>query len=140
MVTTTSTVEVTTKEGTENAEIEGYVNVTLSMLGVTTTVKVPAGTLIVEEGEEVEELELEGYTFDGYFADADGETEFDFTKAIDEDTTIYALFTEIVEEAPEDETKNPQTGDNLYFMISMAALSFAGLFLVAKKVSARNHA
>ena len=37
--------------------------------------------------------EVEGYTFDGWYADADYNTEFDFTKPITGDTTVYAKWT-----------------------------------------------
>lgn len=126
-------VEVTSPDGQVNAQIPDYVDLTVSVNGEVMFGKFPAGEVL----DRLEDPEAaDGYTFDNWYADPDGNTPFDFTQTIDENTTIYALFTENQTDLPD----NPQTGDNLYFLISMAVLSFTGLFFISKKVSARNHA
>ena len=55
-----------------------------------TSVTIPAS---VTEIGKLTAPTVEGYTFDGWYADAAHTTEFDFTKPITGDTTIYAKWT-----------------------------------------------
>ena len=55
-------------------------------------------TVTVESGKTaspVEDPEREGYRFDGWFTTASAETQFDFSKAITADTTVYAGWTQV---------------------------------------------
>ena len=92
--------DVEESDGYRYEEDYGFYSVTYSLAPSTYTVKFETG-----EGSKVELQEIEsgktatkpatdptraGYTFGGWYADEDRKTEYDFSKAILEDTTIYA--------------------------------------------------
>ena len=69
----------------------------------------------VESGQKAkrpEDPEREGYTFDGWYTDADLTEEYDFDAAVSASLTLYAKWTEIAEEPQEPENpENPGTDD-----------------------------
>ena len=54
----------------------------------------------------------EGYKFDGWYADKDLKTAFDFTTAINEDTTVYAKWTEDKKEDTKEDDKKEDTKED----------------------------
>lgn len=68
-----------------------------------------------------------GYTFDGWYADANCSTKFDFNSAITADTTVYAKWTKNAV-TPTDPT-SPQTGDNSMFYLWLMLLAGSGAVL-----------
>lgn len=106
-------------------------------------VSIPKGTLFTEE--EVEELLTainedlgdSGIEFKGFFADKEFEEEFDFAKAIEEDTDVYLVFAEKSEgedtptETPAE--KNPETSDiNMMALIIALLIGGTGLAFTIK--------
>lgn len=138
------------EEVVENIDTSGFkqenivttVSVTINIMGVTETVEIPKGAVLTDEEIEelqnidLEELGLTGYLFKGYYQDADFKTPYDFTKAFDQDTTIYMQLEEIKEEPP---VENPDTGDiNLMIIAGLTILGLAGTVCVTKKVLHKN--
>lgn len=131
--------------GVENTEITAtnnviyptmtdYVYLTVDAMGSKAVTLIPTGSVLgsLEDPEAVE-----GYTFKGYFTDNTFKTKFDFTKAIDTDTTIYALY----EEVKDNSEKNPETSDNIMIFIAVGATSILGIagmaiYLNKKKANA----
>ena len=69
----------------------------------------------VEEGKTVTkpaDPTKEGYKFDGWYADKDLKTAFDFTTAINEDTTVYAKWTEDKKEDTKEDDKKEDTKED----------------------------
>ena len=54
----------------------------------------------------------EGYTFGGWYKDADCKTEFKFDEAVNEDTTVYAKWTKSTEPDTPDNPDKPNTPEN----------------------------
>ncbi len=87
----------------------------------------------------------ENYTIDGFYTNAQFETEFDFSKTIDADTTIYAKISKIepVEPTPEpNETPNtntvekdetPKTGIQSYIGISLLVVFVSSAIVIYMK-------
>lgn len=77
----------------------------------------------------LEELGLGNYNIDGFFADPEFNTEFDFVKPLIQDTTIYAKLSEKPAPAPKDEIdETPKTGidntlDLAIFVIIMSSIA-----------------
>ena len=109
----------TTVAGSENGSTTKKYVVSIDVLCVPKNNTVE---LLVEEGTvlDAEELETlinipENYSFDGFYADSEYTTEFDFTQAINADTEIFAIAYEKDVTTPEDpsnpsdeeETTNP---------------------------------
>ena len=97
---------ITTKDFT----IEVGLNLTMSIDGETETKYLTAGTTF--ESLNVEDPTKDGYTFAGWYTDAEFTTPFDETMALDENTTIYAKFEEktaTVPEEPENPSEEPET-------------------------------
>ena len=70
-------------------------------------------TATVNDGDKVakpDDPTKEGYTFDGWYADAAFTAAFDFDTAITEDTTVYARFTENSIAPPATNTDSGNTG------------------------------
>jgi uncharacterized repeat protein (TIGR02543 family) len=55
---------------------------------------------------------LEGYTFKGWYADAEGETPWDFNTVIEEDTTIHAVWEQIVDDGGNEGGEGGEGGGN----------------------------
>ena len=74
--------------------------------GVTNTVFVDKGAKV----QRPEDPALEGYTFEGWFTDAEYTEEYDFDKAVDMSITLYAKWTK-VETPDEGNGKDPTEGE-----------------------------
>lgn len=128
-----------------------YITFTVDLLGVQSSTPLPTNSVIPENA--LDPGNIEGYTFEGWYLDADFTIPFDPSVALDADTTIYAKLTEIVEE-PEDPTEptdpveeptpsepdieNPSTSDNIGAFMILGALSVIGL-TVATIVLKKKH-
>ena len=125
-----------------------YITFTVDLLGVQSSTPLPTNSVIPEDA--LDPGNIEGYTFEGWYLDADFTIPFDPSVALDADTTIYAKLTEIVEE-PEEPTdpveeptpsepdiENPSTSDNIGAFMILGALSVIGL-TVATIVLKKKH-
>ena len=129
-----------------------YITFTVDLLGVQSSTPLPTNSVIPEEA--LDPGNIEGYTFEGWYLDADFTIPFDPSVALDADTTIYAKLTEIVEE-PEEPTEptdpveeptepsepdieNPSTSDNVGLFMILGAISVIGL-TVATIVLKKRH-
>ncbi len=143
-----------------------YITFTVDLLGVQSSTPLPTNSVIPEN--VLDPGNIEGYTFEGWYLDADFTIPFDPSVALDADTTIYAKLTEIVEE-PEDPTEptdpveeptdpveeptdpveeptepsepvieNPSTLDNISVFMILGAISVIGL-AVATVVLKKKH-
>ncbi len=87
-----------------------------------------------------------GYTIEGYYTDADFKTKFDFTIAIDKDTTIFVKTVEVKEETNPDTNTNtgnttnvvqkdetPKTGIENYLGIAVLTVLFSVTAIVIMK-------
>lgn len=97
------------------------------------TVEVPKGAALTDEEveylKEMLEAELENsdVTFDGFYADEDLKAEFDFTKAFDQDATVYLKLSKVQQKV------NPGTSDiNLIFILGTLLIGGAGLGFTLK--------
>lgn len=103
-------------------------------------------TVVVEKGDvfdEDAEKELtsllgdigEGYKLVGYYSDKELKNKFDFSKELNENTTIYMSF--VKETIPQGE-KNPKTSDmNLALILTTLGLASVGAVLVSRKKLAK---
>lgn len=129
-----------------------YITFTVDLLGVQSSTPLPTNSVIPEDA--LDPGNIEGYTFEGWYLDADFTTPFDPSVALDADTTIYAKLTEIVEEPEEPTTptdpveeptepsepviENPSTLDNISVFMILGAISVIGL-AVATVVLKKKH-
>ena len=125
-----------------------YITFTVDLLGVQSSTPLPNNSVIPENA--LNPGNIEGYTFEGWYLDADFTIPFDPSVALDADTTIYAKLTEIVEEpeeptTPEEPTEpsepvieNPSTLDNISVFMILGAISVIGL-AVATVVLKKKH-
>ena len=125
-----------------------YITFTVDLLGVQSSTPLPNNSVIPENA--LDPGNIEGYTFEGWYLDADFTIPFDPSVALDADTTIYAKLTEIVEEpeeptTPEEPTEpsepdieNPSTSDNVGLFMILGAISVIGL-TVATIVLKKRH-
>ena len=139
-----------------NVRVEEGVNVYTKLPTVNLTFVDPLGeeedlvipvykymALTEEEVKELEEstaeaAEEEGYKIEGFFTDKEFKTKFDFTKPLNDDTTLYInlakLETEKTEELP------PKTGDiNLVILMGTVLLAGAGVVIASKKRFAKSN-
>lgn len=86
-----------------------------------------------------------GYTFGGWYADEDWKTEFDFSKAITADTTVYAKWT-AEEKKPTytildgaNQTLETEAGKDLVVRASGEVSKFTGLKIDGKEVEKSNY-
>ena len=89
-----------------------------------------------------EAAQTEGYTFVGFYADADYTTEMDLTAPFEQDTTVYIKVNKVATESevPTTTTSNPETSDiNMFSMIFMVIVAVSGLVFVLGKRFARSH-
>lgn len=129
------------KDDFDDEKIAELVTLTFVAEDFSESKPVPKGTAFTEE--EIEELisDLEdaldgsGYKFVGFYGDNKFTTEFDLTKPINEDTTVYLKLEEIKEAAKEE---NPDTSDmNLTLILSLIALGGVGTLVSYKKRTAK---
>ena len=127
-----------------------YITFTVDLLGVQSSTPLPNNSVIPENA--LDTGNIEGYTFEGWYLDADFTIPFDPSVALDADTTIYAKLTEIVEEPVEEPTdpveeptepsepdiENPSTNDNIGAFMILGAISVIGL-TVATIVLKKKH-
>lgn len=123
-----------------------YITFTVDLLGVQSSTPLPNNSVIPENA--LDPGNIEGYTFEGWYLDADFTIPFDPSVALDADTTIYAKLTEIVEEPtdPVEEPtepsepviENPSTLDNISVFMILGAISVIGL-TVATVVLKKKH-
>lgn len=106
--------------GFETENLNTTVTFTIVAFDESNSTEIPKGYVFTDE--EVTELtEMIGellvdtnFEFKGYFADAEYTTEFDFTKPVDEDATLYIGIAEIQEKEDDDTVTNEDdiTTDN----------------------------
>ena len=126
-----------------------YITFTVDLLGVQSSTPLPTNSVIPEDA--LDPGNIEGYTFEGWYLDADFTIPFDPSVALDADTTIYAKLTEIVEEPTEPtdpveeptepsepDIENPSTSDNVGLFMILGAISVIGL-TVATIVLKKRH-
>lgn len=121
--------------GFETDNVTTTVTLTFAALDETMGTEIPKGYVFSEE--EVAQLtaaleeSLVGtdFEFKGYFADANYTTEFDWTVAIEEDTTVYLSVAEVQAKEDEEAGKvNPDTSDiNLIVLIGTILIGSLGL-------------
>lgn len=107
------------------------VTLTLVTFDGTESVEVPKGVIYNEEALEMDlnaELEALGYEVEGFYADEDYTQAFDFSVAIDTDTTMYINVVEIVD------ASNPGTADiGLTAAIASIIIAVLGLGYALRK-------
>lgn len=129
---------------TANGDAEGIV---LTLVANDKTHKIA-----MEKGGTVSKETLDSYIdlaentkIDGYYTDEAFTKEFDFSKTLDADTTIYARISKIETPTEEDDSKDevtekpapedekddiPKTGDNNYVGIAVLAILFSSVAIV----------
>ena len=129
---------------TANGDAEGIV---LTLVANDKTHKIA-----MEKGGTVSKETLDSYIdlaentkIDGYYTDEAFTKEFDFSKTLDADTTIYARISKIETSTEEDDSKDevtekpapedekddiPKTGDNNYVGIAVLAILFSSVAIV----------
>ena len=140
--------ELSYAEGTLVNEPTGFaedsitvnVNVTLKSGEIEETIQIPKGTTFTDDelqqliDEINNDLKSDKLKLEGFFADEELKTKFDFSKEINADTTIYLKLTEIKDETTVKEEKNPATNDmNLALILASLGLASAGAVLVSRK-------
>lgn len=129
---------------TANGDAEGIV---LTLVANDKTHKIAmekGGTVSKETLDSYIDL-VENTKIDGYYTDEAFTKEFDFSKTLDADTTIYARISKIETPAEEDDSKDevtekpvpedekddiPKTGDNNYVGIAVLAILFSSVAIV----------
>ena len=105
---TISLVDVNNSEAvivTETFNIEVGLKLTTSIDGVEDTRFLPAGTTF--ESLKIADPEKEGYTFAGWYTDAELTAALDETAVLDEATTVYAKFDVVEEPTNPEDPENP---------------------------------
>ena len=144
--------EINYVEGTLVNEPTGFaedsitvnVNVTLKSGEIEETIQIPKGTTFTDDelqqliDEINNDLKSDKLKLEGFFADEELKTKFDFSKEINADTTIYLKLTEIKDETSIKEEKNPQTSDiNLALILASLGVASVGAVLVSRKKLAK---
>ena len=129
---------------TANGDAEGIV---LTLVANDKTHKIAmekGGTVSKETLDSYIDL-VENTKIDGYYTDEAFTKEFDFSKTLDADTTIYARISKIETPTEEDDSKDevtekpapedekddiPKTGDNNYVGIAVLAILFSSVAIV----------
>ncbi len=114
-----------------------YVTVTIDILGVTSTITIPVGSIIPEEALN---FELDGYTFEGWYTDENFENTFDTASEVNDDITLFAKLTEIVvdnpitSEEPTEQIENPNTADSILLYVILGLTTASGAFVTYRKL------
>ena len=93
----------------------------------------------VNKGEKlvkVEDPTREGYTFDGWYDKKENGKEYDFTKAVTSDISLYAYWSKIGDKTNDDVNKNSKTGDVLIFIAwtaGIGALTYSVYYFKSRK-------
>lgn len=96
-------------------------------------------TKVVNKGDKVvkpEEPTREGYTFDGWYDKKENGKEYDFTKEVTSDISLYAYWSKIGDKTSEDVDKNSKTGDILIFIAwtaGIGALTYSVYYFKSRK-------
>ena len=78
----------------------------------------------------------EGYTFDGWYDKKENGKEYDFTKEVTSDISLYAYWSKIGDKTNEDVNKNSKTGDVLIFIAwtaGIGALTYSVYYFKSRK-------
>ena len=135
------------EKATVNADTQNVV-ITLITNEQTNKIVVDLGATITADLLKSHIKLAENYTIDGFYTDAQYTSEFDFSKTIDADTTIYVKVSEVqtnlpnetpeqntTPEANEEKDETPKTGMPSYLGIAVlvAIISIAGIIFIKKK-------
>ena len=137
------------EKATVNADTQNVV-ITLIANEQTNKIVVDLGATITADLLKSHIKLAENYTIDGFFTDAQYTSEFDFSKTIDADTTIYVRVSEVqtnvpepnetpeqnaIPEVNEEKDETPKTGMQSYLGIAVLVviISIVGIIFMKKK-------
>lgn len=115
--------------------------VTINVLDKTVEISLQKGSALSKEVAQsrvnLETLGLNNYTLDGFFADSQYTTEFNFSTPIVDNVTIYAKLSPVLihDEQPAEKDVTPKTGSNnhLEIALSIVVISLVGIVILKRK-------